>query len=152
MSSRGWERVGTILKPLLTRLSLDEKVALERLKREWPQLFSEPLSRHTGPADIEKGILVIAVDTPAWLQQLKFFKEDILEKVRGHGIREVRFKLGRVYRRCPETASKVSATEVAPSESDLLWIEETLFDVGPEDVREALKRALKKSVRARSHR
>jgi hypothetical protein len=153
MSSRGWERVGAILKPLLTRLSLEDKITLSRLRREWSQVFGDPLSRHTGPAEIDKGTLVIAVDTPVWLQQLKFFRQEMLEKLNGYGIRDIRFRLGRVYRNNPDSGqaggdAKGADRKTEPSESDLRWIDETLTPVDDEDVREALRRALKKSLTA----
>lgn len=151
MSSRGWERVGTILKPLLTRLSLEERITLDRLRHEWSRIFPEPLSLHTGPAELDKGTLVISVDTPVWLQQLKFFRQDILGKLSGHGIRDVRFRLGRVS--CGQTGGagadtdrKARQKKREPSESELRWIDETLRPVDDEDVREALRRALSKSL------
>jgi hypothetical protein len=157
MSSGGWERVGTILRPLLTRLSLEEKITLNRLKREWSQVFGEPLSRHTSPAEFDKGTLVIAVDTPGWLLQLKFFRQEILEKLHGYGIRDIRFRLGRVYCSTPDSGSARAHSDVAdrkaePSESELQWIDQTLTPVDDEGVREALRRALKKSLTTTSRR
>ncbi len=144
--------IGSILSPLFTTLALGDKIALESLKIRWDTLFNEPLSIHIWPVAMEDGVLVIHVDSPAWLQQIKFYKQDVLEKLKAHHIKDVRFRHGSVYRNTsakrPSDASRkytrAENKELTPSERT--WMEETLSSLQNEDVKQALRNTIEKSL------
>ncbi len=91
--------VGSLLSSIFKDLGIEDKIRLSSMQEEWHNLFNEPLSLHIYPVDIKNGELTINVDSPAWLGQLKFFKQDIIKKLHVYNIKEVRFKHGRVYKK-----------------------------------------------------
>ncbi len=46
----------------------------------WPQIAGSRIAAHTRPARIKDRVLYLEVDDQLWLSQLKYMKEDILEK------------------------------------------------------------------------
>ncbi|MBZ0155538.1 MAG: DUF721 domain-containing protein [Alphaproteobacteria bacterium] len=140
---------GSILTPLLRELGLEEKVRLNSLQQEWRNLFGEPLSLHTYPAEIKEGELLINVDSPGWMQQLKFYKQEIAGKLHAYHIKNVRFRHGMVYRR--KGRSMMPAKNTLPerpplSAPDREWIEQTLSAVKDPELREGFRKALEKAV------
>ncbi len=47
----------------------------------WNDIVGERMAAHTRPANTTNGILFIEVDDPLWLSQLKYIKQDIIEKI-----------------------------------------------------------------------
>ncbi|MCL0036771.1 DUF721 domain-containing protein [Thermodesulfovibrionales bacterium] len=70
---------------------MEERVKLELMRKEWNNLFSGPLSVHTYPVELKDKELLINVDSPVWLGQLKFFKQDIIGKLHSYNIKEISF-------------------------------------------------------------
>jgi hypothetical protein len=96
--SKQLQSINPVLDAMFRDLGISERIKLDTLSRRWSDIFSGSLAEHTAPADLKEGMLVIAVDSPVWLQHLKFMKKDILEKLKGHGVRDIRFKHGSIYR------------------------------------------------------
>jgi hypothetical protein len=90
--------ISPLLDSIFRDLGVSERMKLDTLCRRWPEIFTGPLASHTAPVDMKEGILVIAVDSPTWLQHLKFMKKDILEKLKGHGVKDLKLKHGTVHR------------------------------------------------------
>ncbi|MFA5353354.1 MAG: DUF721 domain-containing protein, partial [Thermodesulfovibrionales bacterium] len=85
---------------------------LESLQADWNRIFGEPLSAHTCPVEIRDAELLVHVDSPAWLNQLKFFRDEMINKLRPYGIREIRFKRGSLYQN--RRAKKEDALPLPP--------------------------------------
>lgn len=56
---------------------------LEEIKifSSWCEIVGERMANHTRPANISNRILFVEVDDPLWLSQLKYMKQDIIEKI-----------------------------------------------------------------------
>ncbi len=56
---------------------------LEEIKifSSWYEIVGERMAEHTRPANISNRILFVEVDDPLWLSQLKYMKQDIIEKI-----------------------------------------------------------------------
>jgi hypothetical protein len=96
--TRHLQSINPVLDTIFRDLGISERIKLDTLSRRWSDIFSGPLAEHTGPLDLKEGMLVIAVDSPVWLQHLKFMKKDIIEKLKGHGVKDIKLKHGSIYR------------------------------------------------------
>lgn len=114
------------------------------MKREWADIFGKPLSLHMSPATFKKGELLINVDSPMWLQQISFYKEDIIRKLQSFGVRAVRLRLGRVL---PEKKQAKEDVRMRPLTSgDISYIEATIASVKDPALKQGIKQAIEKSV------
>ncbi|MDA8339942.1 MAG: DUF721 domain-containing protein, partial [Nitrospiraceae bacterium] len=145
------KKVGSLLYSIFRNLGIEDKIKLSSMQEEWHNLFTEPLSLHIYPVDMKDGELIINVDSPAWLGQLKFFKQDIIKKLHAYNINSVKFKHGRVYQkktRNPESYSELRAKKSKPiSDSDLEWIDQTISNIQDTDLKESIKKTIEKSLR-----
>jgi hypothetical protein len=146
------KKVGTLLSSIFKNLGIEDKIRLNSMQEEWHRLFNEPLSKHTYPVDIKDGELTINVDSPAWLGQLKFFKQDIIKKLQAYDVTSVKFKHGRVYSRGFKDSRGQVLKGAEPSNprplnpSDIEWINQTVSDIDDADLKEGIKKAIEKSV------
>lgn len=121
---------------------------LESLKSEWGRIFGDPLSIHTSPVEIRDGELLIHVDSPAWLNQLKFFREDMLTKLRPYGIKDLRFKKGSVYHRNPASTGqeKTAPPRRELTDQELRWIEENIPELPDEELRNQIRKTMERAL------
>lgn len=90
------QSAGSALSALMKELGMESALGLYRIKARWSGLFGRPLTLHSHPSGLHGGRLVINVDSPAWLQELSFLKDDMLGKLRPLGVNDIRFRLGRI--------------------------------------------------------
>ncbi len=88
------ERAGGLIGSIMADLGLEDGLRLYRLRAEWPKLFGPPLCLHMSPSSLNGRTLVINVDSPAWLQELNFKKNEIIRKLGGFGINGIRLRGG----------------------------------------------------------
>ncbi|HNS15939.1 MAG TPA: DUF721 domain-containing protein [Syntrophorhabdaceae bacterium] len=73
------------LQNTLAKVLKEKKITgdldLFRIFPMWSDIVGEKTAQHTRPARIRGPILYIEVDDPMWLTQLKYMKDDILEKI-----------------------------------------------------------------------
>ncbi len=138
------ERAESLLGPLLKRLGIAEDVRLRQIRNDWQTLFGKPLSTHMSPSRFFEGDLLLCVDSPAWMQQLVFCKGEILKKLAGYGVRDLRFRIGRVTSRNPRADCSVAKTELSSEEA--LFISEVVSRVGDEELRETIRKTIEKSL------
>ena len=142
------KKVGALIPRLLKELGLEEAARFERIKKEWPTIFREPLSLHMAPSALKNGELLIAVDSPVWLQQISLFKADVMKKVRPFEVKEVRFRIGRM------SGKKQETTEIRPQERPSLGrdalqeINEHVSGLKDAGLRENVRRAMERSYRS----
>ncbi len=143
------ENAGSILSALLKSLGIEERVRLESIQREWATLFTGPLALHTYPVDIKDGELIVNVDSPAWLQQLKFFKKDMIKKLHEYRIREIKFKHGRIYnpRKGPAKNPVTAHRTRELKETDIAWINDTIAGIQDPELKESIRKAMEKALR-----
>ena len=144
------KKVSTLIPRLLKELGLEEAARFERIKKEWSAIFREPLSLHMAPSALKNGELLIAVDSPVWLQQISLFKADIMKSVGPFGVKEVRFRIGHIGKK---TERKKEADEVRPREKPSLGrdalreIDESVSGLKDSGLRENIRRAMEQSFR-----
>ena len=149
------ENAGSILASIFKNIGMEDSLTLARLQREWTTLFDEPLSLHIYPASLNNGILVVNVDSPLWLQQLKFFKQAILKKLEAYKINTIDFRHGsaNLSRRSHtgkhhgmSTDEQTGHPQKALSEADVTWIDQTLATVNDPGLQDSIRNALQKAL------
>lgn len=51
-----------------------------RLRSEWPSIVGNNVAQHALPDHIRFNKLYLSVDSPGWIQELTFFKPELLRK------------------------------------------------------------------------
>lgn len=143
--------VGSLLFSIYKDLGIEDKIRLSSIQEEWDNLFNEPLSLHTYPVDIKNGELTINVDSPAWLGQLKFFKQDIIKKLSAYSIKEVRFKHGRRYHKKGQRSRVNGRVDLERkskpiTDADLEWIDQTVSAIDDAELKESIRKVIEKSL------
>jgi hypothetical protein len=140
------KRADSLLKRFIQDLGIEHGVTLSRIRRDWNALFQKPLSYHISPAQLSDGELLITVDTSVWLQELKFFQEEIVGKLHPYGVKRVRFRLGRVAvtQKAGARYQKPEGRLIKPDEQ--VFIDETAAQIKDESLQDALKAAMRKSI------
>ncbi|MBI5639039.1 MAG: DUF721 domain-containing protein [Nitrospirae bacterium] len=140
------EKTDSLLKPILKKLGIADGVCLSRIKTEWDNIFTEPLSSHMFPSKLFEGELLLNVDSPIWMHQLGFYKQEILKKLRRYGIRDVRFSLGRIPRKKGSEQPPKNTRCLTPR--DITFIDEIISGITDNDLKEAVREAAKKSLQS----
>ncbi len=69
-----------------------------KIQRLWQNILEKKIIQHTKIIGLQKGKLVVHVDSPAWLFQMNLQRRKVLEKMK-EGIPElshIHFKIGKV--------------------------------------------------------
>jgi hypothetical protein len=140
------ERAGSILLPALKRLGIEEGVRLERIRTDWDSLFAKPLSAHMFPSTFLDGELLIAADSPIWMHQLNFLRNEIMGKLSPYGVRKLRFRVGRMTRKKEGSKEDMNRPGKGLSEEDSVFIRNLVSGVGDEELRSAIMAAAEKSL------
>lgn len=143
--------VGACIGPLAAPLLEHPRGKAQRLWQVWRQVVGEGIARHTEPVTLEDGILVVRVDSSAWVTQLNFMREPLLEALAARLPEELRatglrFRQGSLRTLLPELRErKRSRFPPATAEERQRAIALTA-EVKDETLRESLRRLLEKSM------
>jgi len=136
--------VDSLLIPFIRELGIEDGVRLAKIKRNWHNLFNKPISHHMSPSMLSRGEILLNVDSPVWLQELQYYKDDILKKMRSYGVKAVRFRIGRVSKksgvRCRESDVR------KPTHEELSYIENITSKINDEALRETVRRTIEKAI------
>jgi predicted nucleic acid-binding Zn ribbon protein len=95
---RRFRSVGSVLPRVLKGLKLDRVLAAQPAVDLWPQIAGPKTAEHTRAVEVDGKTLVIVVDGPAWMTQLRFLKPQLVKKIDGRVgkglITDLRFVLG----------------------------------------------------------
>jgi hypothetical protein len=143
------KKIDSLCIPLIRRLGLHDAVRLAAIKRDWDTLFSQPLCYHVFPCKVSNAEILLNVDSPVWLQELQYHREQILGKLRQYGIASVRFKIGRVSRTRSRKKGDNEPRFKTLTPEEISLVEETAAQVDDRDLRATVQKAMKRSLSAR---
>jgi predicted nucleic acid-binding Zn ribbon protein len=87
-----------VLPRVLKGLKLDKVLAAQPAVDLWPQIAGPKTAEHTRAVEVDGRALVVVVDSPPWIAQLRFLKPQLIKKIDariGKGlITDLRFVLG----------------------------------------------------------
>ncbi|OHE57235.1 MAG: hypothetical protein A2Z47_09055 [Thermodesulfovibrio sp. RBG_19FT_COMBO_42_12] len=136
--------VDSLLTPFIRELGIEDGVRLAEIKRNWHNLFNKPLSHHMSPSMLSRGEILLNVDSPVWLQELQYYKDDILKKMRSYGVKAVRFRIGRVSKMSEVRSQKSEVRK--PTHEEISYIEDTVSKIDDEALRETVRRTIEKAI------
>lgn len=92
------EPIKDILSKVISDISAGRPEIHNKIQRLWQNILDGKAIHHTKIVGLQKGKLVVCVDSPAWLFQMNLQKRKVLEKLK-EGIPElshIHFKIGKV--------------------------------------------------------
>ena len=75
------ERVTSALDRVVRYLGAPSAGALDGLFQRWPEVAGPELAARTRPVGVRDGVLVIAVDDPAWSTAVRFAEQALLSRL-----------------------------------------------------------------------
>lgn len=132
--------INDILHSVLHTKSFDSRMEHVMLRDTWNQAVGARIAENTSPALIRSGILFVNVSTSAWMQELNFMKDEILEKINSsltsQSFKEIRFKIGPV----PRFGNEIFLQPLPPlNEKETQKIEEEAAPIEDSELKEAFK-------------
>lgn len=154
------KRADSLILPLVKELGVEDGVRLAEMKKNWDDLFNEPLVSHMSPFMLSGGEVILNVDSPVWLQELNFLKEDIIKKLSHYGVRSVRFRLGTLMTSTSQgrvstgiksgvrsqSTTRRESKDKSLTAKELSYIEETVSQINDEALRETARKAIQKAL------
>lgn len=144
MTRRSTARAGAVLRDLVARLELRERLQEYSVWPVWTEVVGELLASKAEPIRIEHGKLFVRVASSTWMQELQFLKEEIRERLnRRVGapiVSDLFFVLGRVKR----VAARATPQPHPVDESAIAAL---VPDSGHADIDEALRRVARARAR-----
>jgi predicted nucleic acid-binding Zn ribbon protein len=88
--------LGNIVEALTTELGWSSPLAQSELLASWSELAGEDTARHSSPAGITDGVLVVLCESTAWATQLRIMRTELLKHIATRfpdaGIQSIRFQ------------------------------------------------------------
>ena len=96
------------------------------------------------PAALNEGELLLHVESPAWMQQLKYYKKEIIRKLTSYDITDVRFRLGKI------TKTRLKKETQKPmrslSSEEVSFAASLVADIRNEELKNSIRKAVEKSL------
>ena len=73
-----------VLARVLRGMKVTDESTAMGLFSHWPAIVGESVAEHVTPKRLEKRVLTVEVDDPAWATQLKFLETQLLSTLRDH--------------------------------------------------------------------
>ena len=92
------DEIKDIVQSVIANLDKGHPSDENKIEGIWRNVLNEKEKKHTALVGIKDGILSVAVDTPAWLYQMKIKKGRILRKFQEEitEVKNIYFKIGKV--------------------------------------------------------
>ncbi|HDL07738.1 MAG TPA: DUF721 domain-containing protein, partial [Desulfobacteraceae bacterium] len=90
--------VGGIIEKILNRFNHEPDKELKKVWSVWNDVMEKSIAENARPAAFKGDILLLNVNSSAWMHQLQFFKENIIEKLNNSFgkklVKDIKFKIG----------------------------------------------------------
>jgi predicted nucleic acid-binding Zn ribbon protein len=97
---RQFVHIGSVIRDMLNKHRLQTDASLIRVWDIWEKAVGGTIAENTRPAAFKGDLLIVNATSSSWLQQLRFLKPEIIQKV-NHAIgtvsvKDIKFKVGPV--------------------------------------------------------
>lgn len=146
------QKLGDVLQLILKERKILLTSEKRHLQEMWSKAVGSQIATQTTPERLQKGTLFVKVSSPAWMQQLHFMKEEMIEKINrqagDHSVRNIFFSIGEVL---PSARSDQDPTPFYPESFPLTGrdkksIERSIAPVSDKELKEILKRVMTKDL------
>ena len=79
---RAPRHLGDVLNKVLQRMKVSDSSSSMGLFSQWRDIVGDAIADHVTPKRLEKRVLVVEVDDPAWATQLKFLEAQLLSTLK----------------------------------------------------------------------
>lgn len=90
--------IGNIIKDVIEQYRSEPDLALKNVWQFWDEAVGESIARNARPAAFKGKLLIVHVNSSAWIHQLQFLKEDLISKLNAALgkplVEEIKFKIG----------------------------------------------------------
>ena len=97
---RSFVHIGSVLRDMLKNSRLETDTSLIKVWDIWQEAVGEVIAANTRPAAFKGTLLIVNATSYSWLQQLRFLKPEILQKVNhvlgNVSVKDIKFKVGPV--------------------------------------------------------
>ena len=73
--------VSCLVDSAVNSLGAGSHIRLDTMKKNWESIVGETNARHTRPLAFDQDIITIAVSSPAWLTQTRFYKASFIDAI-----------------------------------------------------------------------
>ncbi len=80
-AERDPQRIGELLDRTTKRLGGPTSSTTSTVFSRWEQIVGTDIAGHSRPVSLHGGVLVLAVDHPAWATQLRYMTADLLTRI-----------------------------------------------------------------------
>lgn len=77
----GMALLAEALKAALARLPASTGLVHYPIWAEWSAVVGPTIAAHAKPTRLRRGVLVVSVDAPEWMQELQYVKRDLCTKL-----------------------------------------------------------------------
>ncbi|HOP86257.1 MAG TPA: DUF721 domain-containing protein [Syntrophorhabdaceae bacterium] len=70
-----------VIDRVIKKYRIDGDIDAYKVFSVWNDIVGTKLSGHAKPVKIKEKVLYVSVDDPLWLAQIKYIKQDIIEKL-----------------------------------------------------------------------
>ena len=77
----GPKQVRETLQKYLDKAGISEKIEAASVVPDWPRLVGEGIAGVTTPLRVTNGVLVVGVQSSAWLSELKLMEREIIKRL-----------------------------------------------------------------------
>ncbi|MEA2014561.1 MAG: DUF721 domain-containing protein [Thermodesulfobacteriota bacterium] len=143
--------MGDFLGKALRRKKIFLDLIDHRILDIWNKAVGPQISAKTNPFKLKNNTLFVHVSAPAWMQQLRFMKQEIMDKVnleweKGE-IENIYFSIGDIHHTPAKTANNLIDFDLyALKERDKRLIRENLSQIDDEGLRDILKKVMTKEM------
>ncbi len=149
-------KISDVLLKIAKKFDLEIKIVEHTINKNWAKLVGERIASHTKPDTVSYRKLLVYVDSPAWMQQLMFLKEDIIKNINEAAgrqiIKDIRFQIGDVTKEAEASADEDSSNkaEFRPlTKNDLSFADEVTRPIDDEKTKGKAKKAVIKYLTAK---
>ena len=90
--------IAEVVKAVFAKIEGEKTLSKEHIDNCWKEAAGEGGSKHSTPVELKKAILLVRVDSSAWMQELTFRKRKILKALQRtlgkDRITGINFKIG----------------------------------------------------------
>lgn len=148
------EKLSATLAKLLASRGWTSRLREYRVVGKWERIVGDVIALHSRPAALRGKKLTVAVDSPAWMQQLTLLKPELLEKLNRHlgegAVASIVLKIGEVSAPArPPDKQPLSGMSGSLTQGERARIEDYIKDLADPAVREALRHVMEKDFQSR---
>jgi len=149
---RNLQKMGDFLQKALKRKKIHIDIVDCKILTIWDSAVGPQIAAHTHPVKFKNNTLFVNVSNPAWLQQLGFMKQEIMDKVnlaweKKEKITNIYFSIGDIRHSSTETVdSRIDFSRHSLKKREKRLIRENLSRIDDEELKTILEKVMTKEI------